>query len=136
MKTIFTIIFFSFSTIVFAGGVSGGKNDMPTQHATYSSRQLLNMATKMADQLKVKMDLTSFQKDALKQALYTFLQKKSAIVPLIQTNYAEYNFRHERIMNDFKRDMDYFFYDVDKKKFQSLKPASYDPSNQFSYIFY
>ncbi|MBN8663689.1 MAG: hypothetical protein J0L83_03900 [Chitinophagales bacterium] len=136
MKAIITLIFFSLSVVAFAGGVSGGKSDVPTQHSTYSSQQLLSMATKMSEQLKVKLDLSTFQRDALKRSLYSFLQKKSAIVPMIQTNYAEYTYRHNRIMNDFRKEMDFFFYEVDKKNFHALKPASYDPSNPYSYIFY
>jgi len=97
----------------------------------------VNSLTKSITQtLTTKLKLNETQVTKVSGAVSTFLQAKSQIMPLLKTNKAAYQQKQTSLFSNLKSSLATTLAKDQMTKFLGLKPATNDPSNVLSNLFY
>ncbi len=86
--------------------------------------------------LSSKLSLTDVQTPKVTKAVTTFLDAKSKILPLLETNKTAYNQKQGSLFSKLKSTLATALLKSQMNKFMGLKPATNDPSNVLSNLFY
>ena len=86
--------------------------------------------------LKPKLSLTDTQVPKVTSAVTTFMNAKSKILPLLQTNKTAYKQKQTSLFSKLKSTLVTTLVKDQVSKFMGLKPATNDASNVLSNLFY
>lgn len=104
--------------------------------ATAAGFDVTTLTQGITDQLTAKLGLSATQLPKVTNAVTTFMQAKSQILPLLKTNKDEYGKKQTAIFNNLKTALTGALVKNQMNKFLGLKPATNDPSNILSNLFY
>jgi hypothetical protein len=90
----------------------------------------------VTSQLTSKLGLSATQVPKVTNAVTTFMQAKSAILPLLKTNKSQYQTKQSAIFGNLKTALTGVLLKNQMNKFLGLKPATNDPTNVLSNLFY
>jgi hypothetical protein len=97
----------------------------------------VNTLTKsITDKLTTKLGLSATQVPKVTSAVSTFMQAKSQILPLLQTNKTAYKEKQASLLSNLKTQLAGTLVKNQMNKFLGLKPATNDASNVLSNLFY
>ncbi len=80
--------------------------------------------------------LTSVQKPGVTSAITTFLEQKAKILPLQQTNASAYSSKFASLFSGLKTKLGGLISPAQLTTFMGLKPATNDPKNVLSNLFF
>lgn len=134
MKKVITVFA---SLICFAVTVNAQSilNKAKTMAAT-TSFDANSLAQLVTSQLTSKLGLTTKQVPKVTNALNTFMQAKAQIMPLLKSDKGQYTTKQAAIFDNLKTSLGTTLVKNQMNKFLSLKPATNDPTNVLSNLFY
>lgn len=94
------------------------------------------LSGEMMTKLSSGLNLTALQSPKVAQAISFFLANKSTILPLLKTNPAEYKTKAAGLFSDLKSKLGGMLLKDQMNKFLGMKPATNDPANVLSKLFY
>ena len=114
----------------------GSMLDKAKTVATAAGFDVNKLTGSITNQLASKLSLTKIQLPKVSSAVSTFLAAKSQILPLLKTNKAAYQAKQTGLFNNLKSSLTGILVKDQMNKFLGLKPATNDPTNVLSNLFY
>ncbi|MBA4198815.1 MAG: hypothetical protein C0459_14800 [Chitinophaga sp.] len=135
MKKIITLLAFICCTTV-ANAQLGGILDKAKTAAGAAGFDVNKLSSSIVSTLTSKLKLSSAQIPKVTSAVTTFMQAKSQILPLLKTNKTEYTQKQTGLFSNLKTSLVTTLAKDQMNKFLGLKPATNDPANALSSLFY
>lgn len=134
MKKIIFILAFSTSlvTVVNAQSVLNKAKTM----AAATGFDANSLSQSVTSQLTSKLGLSATQVPKVTSAVTTFMQAKSQILPLLKADKGQYATKQAAIFGNLKTALTATLMKNQMNKFLGLKPATNDPKNVLSNLFY
>jgi hypothetical protein len=110
--------------------------DKAAATATAAGFDVKKISSSVMNILTPKLGLSAAQIPKVTGAVNTFLQAKSAILPLLKSNKAEYQTKQSGLLNNLTTSLGTSLAKDQVNKFLGLKPATNDPTNVLSNLFY
>ena len=114
----------------------GGMLDKAKSVATAAGFDTDKLTAGIMSKLTPSLSLTKEQNPKVTSAIGTFLAAKSQIMPLLQSNKAEYTQKQSSLLGNLKTKMTGILLQNQMNKFLGLKPATNTPTNVLSQLFY
>lgn len=133
-KIFFLVIFTLFITAAQAqlGGLAGTAKSV----ATAAGFDVNKLTSSIMSKLVSGLGLTDTQKPKVTDAVSGFLGDKSGILPLQGSNPAEYQKKQSGLFDKLKTALSGILLKDQMNKFLGMKPATNNPSNPLSQLFY
>ncbi|MBS1627344.1 MAG: hypothetical protein JSR09_10350 [Bacteroidetes bacterium] len=103
--------------------------------STVAGLDVNKVSNSIMNTLTSKLNLTAVQTPKVANAVNTFIQAKSKIIPLLKTNKAEYTQKQTSLFNTLKTNLTAALAKEQMNKFLGLKPSVSTP-NVLSNLFY
>lgn len=114
----------------------GGMLDKAKAVAGTSSDNANKLTTGIMTALTPSLGLTAEQTPKVTNAINTFLAAKAQIMPLLQSNKADYAQKQSTLFSNLKTKLTGILLQNQMNKFLGLKPATNTPTNILSQLFY
>ncbi len=131
---IVTVAIFMFVTTTHAQ--LGSMLDKAKSAASATGIDANKLTTGIMSKLTPSLGLTTEQTPKVTTAVSTFLAAKSQIMPLLQSNKAEYAQKQSTLLGNLKTKLTGVLLQNQMNKFLGLKPATNSPTNILSQLFY
>lgn len=134
MKKTFLVLALSFITI----GIVSAQSvlDQAKSAAGSAGFDVKSLTDGVLGVLKPKLGLTDAQLPKVTSAVTTFMNAKAKILPLLQTNKTAYTTKQASLFSKLKSSLATTLVKNQLTKFMGLKPATNDPSNVLSNLFF
>lgn len=114
----------------------GGMLDKAKAVAGAAGVDANKLTTGIMSKLTPSLSLTSEQTPKVTTAINTFLAAKAQIMPLLQSNKADYAQKQSTLFSNLKTKLTGILLQNQMNKFLGLKPATNTPTNILSQLFY
>jgi len=125
-------LFFAFG----AQAQIGGMLDKAKNAAGAVGVDANKLTTGIMSKLTPSLGLTAEQTPKVTNAINTFLAAKAQIMPLLQSNKADYAQKQSALFSNLKTKLTGILLQNQMNKFLGLKPATNTPTNILSQLFY
>ncbi len=136
MKKAIFLFVFSFGTIVFTQAQLGSIADKAKATAAAAGFDVNKLTNSIMGKLVPGLNLSSAQQPQVTDAVSGFLGQKSSIVPLQSSNPAEYTKKQSGLFNSLKTKLGGILVKDQMSKFLGMKPATNNPADALSQLFY
>lgn len=114
----------------------GGMLDKAKAVAGAAGVDANKLTTGIMSKLTPSLGLTAEQTPKVTNAINTFLAAKAQIMPLLQSNKADYAQKQSALFSNLKTKLTGILLQNQMNKFLGLKPATNTPTNILSQLFY
>lgn len=114
----------------------GGMLDKAKAVAGAAGVDANKLTTGIMSKLTPSLGLTAEQTPKVTNAINTFLAAKAQIMPLLQSNKADYAQKQSTLFSNLKTKLTGILLQNQMNKFLGLKPATNTPTNILSQLFY
>lgn len=114
----------------------GGMLDKAKAVAGAAGIDANKLTTGIMSKLTPSLGLTAEQTPKVTNAINTFLAAKAQIMPLLQSNKADYAQKQSTLFSNLKTKLTGILLQNQMNKFLGLKPATNTPTNILSQLFY
>ncbi|MCU0321677.1 MAG: hypothetical protein MUE72_04630, partial [Chitinophagaceae bacterium] len=130
MKKVITLL--AFSTVLAGSAQAQSILNKAKTVAAASGFDVNSLTQSVTSQLTSKLGLSATQVPKVTNAVTTFMQAKSAILPLLKTNKNQYQTKQSEIFGNLKTALTGVLLKNQMNKFLGLKPTTNDPTNVLS----
>jgi hypothetical protein len=114
----------------------GGMLDKAKAAAGAAGLDVSKLTSGIMGKLTPSLNLTNEQKPKVTNAISTFLAAKAQIMPLLQSNKADYTAKQTTLFGNLKTKLTGILLQNQMNKFLGLKPATNTSTNVLSQLFY